>query len=870
MFESYDAVEYNQAIKSGKEPKKQNALEILVTIALFLVFLLVIATGVLSYIRLDQIIQTVNSAIRPDQQLILVKEIYNDLSEAENSVKSYSLTRNKEELDRFYNLVNTTGERFDELKQMCGRDDPSSSLVITLDSLVEEKFMVLDRLLAIQDEFRVQQAMNQVMDRIQKEKMPELPPVSDTVVVSDTTKKGSFFSRIFRRKQLKDQIQPDTVLITTTQPPEVSFEEISEQVKVVRQEALVREKKLRQEEWNLMQQDRDVMDRIRQVLAQMETAEKDRLAERTADTEKKAGEVKQIIFAFGISASLLLLMAGLVIFRYVRKNNLYQKALQRARDEAEDLSRTKERFYANMSHEIRTPMNIISGFVGQLLKSRLEKDQHEQLVMVKKSSDHLLGVLNDLLDLSKLQAGKLGLVQEPFSIREVIDDMKRWFEPVAIEKNIQLNAWVGPGVPQLVTGDPVRLRQILFNLTGNAFKFTEKGEVSIKAFPREITDDKVLVVFEVNDTGIGINPGDIKKIFDEFEQGSGQKRQNSGGTGLGLAITRKLIELHGGSLKVESEPGTGSSFSASIPYRKAKGEVINKETVDTEGREHLNDLKVLVVDDEEYNLKLLKVILERYGCKTMEARSGEDALQRVEQQAVDLILMDLHLPGMSGDKTALEIHSLTAKKGTAIPIILISAAVTSDSRDAYRQMGIEDCIPKPFEEDQLIRSIQKAISRHPKPKITEAAPEIMQVLQDAPVHKERPAQDIVKEELPVRGLTKDGQPVYDLASLRETSAGDQVFFREMVQLFISDTDRGLEEITDCLARQEWTQAAEIIHKISAPCRHLKAENLYRLLKEAEALLNEPDKYWMSAEVILQAVEEFELIRADLGAPDELK
>ncbi len=861
-------MEYNKEIKPGKEPGKHYALEIIMAIVLFLVFFLVVATGVLSYIRLDQIIQTVNNAVRPDQKLILVKEIYNDLSEAENSVKSYSLTRNEEEMDRFYNLIEVTGDRFEELKSMCSRSDPMYPSILTLDSIVIRKFMNLDRLLSIQDEFRVQQAMDQVMERIRKEKKTELPPVSDTVVVSDTemvsdtVKKGSFFSRIFRRKQEKEQVQvqPDTILITTTQLPAATYDEINEQVSVVQQEALAREKMLRQEEWNLLQQDRLLAEQTRKVLAKMESIEKETLSNRTRDTEQKAGEVKKIIFAFGISASVLLLLAALVIFLYVRKNVLYQKALQRARDEAEDLSRTKERFYANMSHEIRTPMNVISGFVGQLMKSRLDADQRDQLVMVKKSSDHLLGVLNDLLDLSKLQAGKLELTRTPFSIREIIDDMRRWFEPTATEKHIELNAWVGPGVPQLVSGDPVRLRQILFNLTGNAFKFTEKGEVSLKAFPREITDDKVLIVFEVNDTGIGIKPEDLKKIFDEFEQGSGHHRQRSGGTGLGLAITRKLIELHGGSLRVESEPGKGSSFSISLPYLKARGAAPEEKTEDTSGREDLEGTSVLIVDDEEYNLKLMKVILERYGCRTIAARKGEEALQLIHEQNFDIILMDLHLPGMSGDQAALEIRKMMAARGVTIPIILISAAVTSDSRDAYREMGIDDCIPKPFEEDQLIRSIRRIISRYPVQKAAEPAAGTAPEQQPSPAPKPALAEPPMKEEM----------PVYDVASLRETSAGDQAFFREMVQLFISDTDQGLEEITECLAQQEWSKAAEIIHRISAPCRHLKAEKLYRLLKEAEALLKEPDKYWMSAEVILQAVEEFELIRADLESMDELK
>ncbi len=357
--------------------------EIIVSVTLLLVFILVIVTGVLSYSRLDQIIKTVNKGSRPDRKLWLVKEIYYDLSEAENSVKSYSLTRNEDYLERFYQLTSTTGDRFEDLEKLVSPGDTMVVYIDTLDGLVEQKFMILDRLLVIQNEFRVQQAMNSLMKNIREREKDTggiiktdtafiAEPVILDSVPSQPVKKENFFARLFRKKNKEKDVVADTIMVidtvitTSVSPtsPPPSLEELSRQVRLTRKEAMAREKTLRQEEWDLLMQDRLIMERIKKQLADMEALEAARMASGTREAERNAMEVKFIIIAFGLAASILLFMAALVIYSYVRKNNEYQRVMKTARDQAEELARAKERFLANMSHEIRTPMNIISGFTG--------------------------------------------------------------------------------------------------------------------------------------------------------------------------------------------------------------------------------------------------------------------------------------------------------------------------------------------------------------------------------------------------------------------------------------------------------------------------------------------------------------------------
>jgi signal transduction histidine kinase/DNA-binding response OmpR family regulator len=822
--------------------------EIIVSVTLLLVFILVIVTGVLSYKRLDHIINTVNNGSRPDRKLLLVKEIYNDLTEAENNVKSYALTRNEDYMSGFYQLTDVTGDRFDDLKKLVSPGDTLDVLIDTLDGLVEQKFGILDRLLVIQDEFRVQQAMDHVMQSIlDQEKDTATVIRTDTVIVpvqvnndsirSQPVKKENFFKRLFRRKNKgkeneSDTIHlPDTILasvpVTVVTPPP-SMEKISRQVRVVRQEALSREKVLRQEEWNLLKEDRMVMDQIKGHLAEMEALEAARMAVSNRDAERKAGEVKFIIITFGLAALLLLLMAALVINSYVRKNYEYQRIMKRARDRAEDLARAKEIFLANMSHEIRTPMNIISGFTGQLLGSRLEPAQWEQLTMVKKSSDHLLQILNDVLDMSRLQAGKMELNETSFSLMETVKDMQNWLEPAALEKNIKLSSIADASLPAFVLGDPVRIRQILLNLVGNAIKYTDTGEVSLRAYSGGITGDRTLVVFEVADTGIGISETDLDKIFEEFEQGSDISRRKPSGAGLGLAITRKLIHLQGGNITVESRPGAGSTFKVSIPFRET---LLTPDSVSVEKPDlasSLQGLRVLAVDDEEYNLQLMKSILRKYGCVVTEARNGEESLTLVDQHTFDIVLMDIRLPGMSGATTALEIRERSEKKGSILPVIAVTAAITPYDMEEYRKNGIDDFIPKPFGEEQLVKTILSVNKRH------------------------------------------RAKPVYDLSPLQKTSGGDMVFFREMVELFLKDTAEGLALLANFVDNKEWEKAADMAHKISSPCGHLKADRLYGLLKETEQKLRVPGEPVPVAGLIRQAEEEFELIRTDILAGNDLK
>lgn len=800
-------------------------MEWIVAISLIAVFTLVIITGLLSYQRLDGIMDTVKKGIMPDRKLVLVKDIMNDLSEAESNVKSYTLTLEAKYMVSFYEIAAAVGDKIGEYRALWPDDRRMARYLDTLDRLVEEKFFILNQVLFIQDEFRVQQAMEAVMDNIGQTEPGAAIALPDTVIVVEPVKKENFFSRIFKRKETAGV--PLNPGVTSTVPDTVlPMEAMGKRVEWLGEQASLGEKELRLKEMELLQQNQVVMDRIRAMIHVLEQQGAESLAHETGQAERKAGEVRAIIMAFGLASSLLLILTALVIYRYIRKNEEYKTVLNKAREDALELAGAKELFLANMSHEIRTPMNIISGFLDQVLQGRLEDDQQEKLAIVKRSSDHLLRLLNDLLDLSRLQAGRLELFESGFSPAALAMEVCQSLKPSADIKNLTLLASADPALPVTLIGDEARVRQILFNLAGNAIKFTGAGTVSVHAGMVSGNDRTVTVAFEVKDTGIGMQPDELKRVFENFEQvkaGPGKKNE---GAGLGLSITRQLVNLMGGSIQVESRSGHGSSFRVELPFGKVNVQSPPATASSQKEKSVLSGSVILVADDEEYNRKLARVILEKHGCQVVEAVSGNEAVVVVESQPVDLVLMDVRMPGMNGPEAAARINDICITRGIYLPVIAVSAAINAGDVISWRKSGIGDVLLKPVTEEELIKKVSDHLAR------------------------------------PWASL--------DLEPLRLSCAGNVDFFREMIRLFIKDTEAGLEMISKAMQNGDWGNVSAMAHKISSPCRHLKAERLHSLLKKIEIAADDAAEPQAAEDALEQARTEFKLIRELIYSQTDIK
>ena len=376
---------------------------------------------------------------------------------------------------------------------------------------------------------------------------------------------------------------------------------------------------------------------------------------------------------------------------------------------AEEAVKSKQQFLSNMSHEIRTPMNAIIGFTKVVLKTELTAKQKEYLTAIKMSGDALIVLINDILDLAKVDAGKMTFEKTPFKLNLSIAAMLHLFETKIQEKNLKLITNYDKQIPEVLVGDPVRLHQIILNLVSNAVKFTNKGKITVSVNLVAENDEKAAIKFSVTDTGIGIKKNKIEKIFENFQQATSGTSRLFGGTGLGLAIVKQLVEAQHGSIEVESEIDKGSTFSFILDFQKTnKSAVLEPEIL--EFNTEIKDTKILVVEDMELNQLLMKTLLDDFGFECEIASNGKIAVEKLQEKTFDIVLMDLQMPEMNGFE-ATEYIRKTLKSN--IPIIALTADVTTVDVAKCKAVGMNDYISKPVDErllySKLIGLIKKPV-----------------------------------------------------------------------------------------------------------------------------------------------------------------
>lgn len=808
----------------------------------------------------NQISSSVETLAQPNLKSVKLNQLLTNISEAESQVRAYTLTLEDPYLRNYEHRLNQVFNKLDTLRILTAYQPWQQKRIDSLSTLMEQKINGLNRFIELKamtdqqtfsakalnwlqngkgrDSVKINKALRTTQKEFE-ENLPALPRIS----IEPMEKKG-FFTRLFGTKNKRSiSIEdPDSALFTTTRT-EVSIDTIvisqpaadtlmgnvQQMLRELQQEENIYRRQLSDQELGMLQKDQAIMDQIRQMIRELEREEALSSVAGARRARKVANQASINIFIISCAGLLSSLVFMVLIVNDITRSNYYKKSLELARQRSEHLRQIKEQFLANMSHEIRTPLNAIVGFTEQLRKASLPQQQQEQVKAISSSSDFLLAIVTDILDLSKIEAGQLRFEKKDFELRNLMEETCYVTENKALNKDIRLEKDFPEGDFYLL-GDPFRLQQILYNLLSNAIKFTDEGKVFIRFDAKDNGFGKYVVRIVVRDTGIGISQEQLVNIFDNFTQADATITRKYGGTGLGLAITKKLVELQGGQITVKSKKGEGSVFRVTIPFMKG-----NRELADTakepeaKPEDNWSGKRVLLVEDDPFNALLLKTILRKWSVITDMAENGFQAIEKIKNRPYDLILTDINMPGMSGMQLLRELRQLSAEK-QAIPVVAVTANAMRKDLNRYVQQGMKAYLLKPYSENDLTQLLSSIWENG-----EENTPELTLL----------------------QGSLQDRK--FNLQIFNEFAAGDPQAFLLLLKSFLENTADNSRQLQALHQEQDIANLSELGHKMFPTFKHLHAHRAAEILKEIELFNPSHSTEEQLGEMIKELEEEIESV-----------
>ena len=547
-----------------------------------------------------------------------------------------------------------------------------------------------------------------------------------------------------------------------------------------------------------------IRDSILQVVSGLDAHRQENLHQVIGSTEGNGNGARTWGFILGAMAGIACLLAFLHVLNIGRHQQQMIVKLNESEKGSKEAARVKEQFLANMSHEIRTPMNAILGFTNLLKKTALDGQQSQYVDFIHSSGENLLTLINDILDLSKIEAGMMQLENAPFSLNGLISSVEIMFRDKAKSKGLQFIVQVDPVIHDTLSGDAIRLTQILINLLSNAIKFTEKGRVRLYVDAISTSDEDVVLRFNIQDTGIGILPEKMNNIFERFRQAEAETTRRFGGSGLGLSIVKQLVDLQRGSIKVESEPGKGTVFTVILPFKPVLNYELTHAVVPNDFHLTIKDAFVLIAEDNQMNQQLIHHLMKQWKIDYVLVNNGQEAIDELQQKNFSLVLMDIQMPVMDGYAATSIIRN---DLKLSIPIVAMTAHAMAGEKEKCLSYGMNEYISKPIKERELYGIIEQY-----------NAPEFPEHTQPRPDN------------------------IINLKYLRELSMGDAEFEHAIIRQFIVQVPEELELLREAIRQNNMVQVKSVAHGMKSSVAYMGlTDRLHPSLQrlESEAVMNSP-------------------------------
>ncbi len=803
----------------------------------------VIVAIYLTYTSFTQLLNSVDELAKPNSKLNSLHHSLATISAAESSIRAYTLTTNEQHFKLYLNHLDTIKGQLDTLKTLMHGNKADLAQIDSISALLQEKQIRMQSYVALKREQQNNNLSDKAMQQIAS--TAQVKPLSTTIkqhtttTISDisaqngkeeqnqqadkTESKKGFFNKLFSRKEKDSEeansppqvIVPELnvtreVQIDTSQTtmPITQLAKVRRILNNVKREAEEKQGLLQAEELALLQQDKHIMDQIRTMIYDLEHREQLQSNLNSAKARKQAKKTSTILLLVGIGGLGSGIAFILLILRDITLSNNYKAGLIRAQKQSVQLARAKEAFVANMSHEMRTPLNVILGFTQQMQHTPLQRQQQAHIQAINSAGQHLLHIVNDVLDLSKIEAGKLSIISAPFSLKQLFTELEQAFTFKASEKEISFECHVGKDMPDALVGDVIRIKQILFNLIDNAIKFTHEGSVNVDFTLKNQRRSRITASITVSDTGIGIPKERLKYVFGEFNQADDSILRKYGGTGLGLSISKKLVEMQGGTLTVNSQTGVGTSFTIVLPLLLAQQSIeAPPQTLFTQ--QSFKGYKALVIDDDAFSRTLADLILSRWGIQVYLANDGHEALALVKQQKFDVVLTDLQLPGASGKTVSRAIR----KHDKNVPILALSANVLSNDPDFFKGSAISGHLIKPYSELEMHQLLATVL-----PADTSSTA----------------SDDGDKNVIMPKSYTST---YYSLDDMRRFTGDDNQMLAIVIEVLLKDQEQNLQQLKKHAAIEDWEKGAEVAHKMLTAFKQLKADSVVPHLTLLEQVLH---------------------------------